>query len=131
MIAPWTVAPRQTERNAVDLMTNRMATMAKWIVTISIPVSLVMLYLVVQKRREDRMQVAYERIVIGMDLASVESLMGSSGTPIVRGELPRTRNGYVVHGDTFYEWTDDYGNSAIIAFVEDRVHDKRYRETDF
>ena len=44
----------------------------------------------------------YNQIAVGMDLARVEKQLGRPGSRIALEDVPQTRTGYVVKGDTYW-----------------------------
>jgi hypothetical protein len=107
--------------------------MFKWAnrgLIVLIPALLIVVLLLIQKRRDNRMYTSYEQVSAGMSLVRVEELFGRPGSAINREEVPQSPSGRVVKGDTYYTWTDDNDHKIIIAFVNGRVQNKWYWEPD-
>jgi hypothetical protein len=120
-------------------LAKRAATVAEYILALLLRVMLILVFLLINNHWEDRMFVGYGQILVGMDLAGVQQILGQ-GMPISADEVPqfpsgpfveeRLRISPVVKGETYCKWEDNYGRKIVIAFVENRVRQKWYWEPD-
>ncbi len=136
MIAKSRAVRLRIAKSAVDVLAagpRDIVAMSKWAnrgLIVLVPAFLILIIFLIQKRRDNQMYTAYEKVATGMNLASVEELLGSSGSAINFAEVPQSPSGHVVKGDTYYEWTDESGHKIIIAFANGCVHGKWYWEPD-